>query len=154
MADNNYLVTRSTTVKSSAATLYERIIDLKRWQSWSPWEDLDPNLERVYSDDTSGPGATYEWSGNRKAGAGQMTITGAEPDRRVDFDLRFLKPFKSESRFWFDLDEQGDNTNVTWTLTGPQTLMGRIMGIFTSMDKMVGPDFEKGLTRLKAEVES
>jgi hypothetical protein len=32
--------------------------------------------------------------------------------------------------------------------------MTRIMGIFKSMDRMVGPAFEKGLARLKADVES
>ena len=43
---------------------------------------------------------------------------------------------------------------VRWTMTGPKTVLTRVMGIFTSMDKMIGPDFEKGLTRLKADVEA
>lgn len=38
-------------------------------------------------------------------------------------------------------------------MTGPMTLMLRIMGIFKSMDKMVGPDLEKGLEQLKAVAE-
>ncbi|NNC91092.1 MAG: polyketide cyclase, partial [Acidimicrobiia bacterium] len=42
----------------------------------------------------------------------------------------------------------------TWTMPGPHTLMSRIMGIFVSMDKMVGKDFEKGLAQLKSSVEA
>ena len=38
-------------------------------------------------------------------------------------------------------------------MTGQKTLMTKVMGIFTSMDKMIGPDFEKGLARLKEVVE-
>ncbi len=37
-------------------------------------------------------------------------------------------------------------------MVGPKTFMTKVMGIFTSMDKMIGPDFEKGLSRLEAHV--
>jgi hypothetical protein len=52
------------------------------------------------------------------------------------------------------LDDSGDGTAVTWSITGPVTLITRIMGIFKSMDRMVGPVFEKGLARLKADAEA
>lgn len=38
-------------------------------------------------------------------------------------------------------------------MTGKRTLITKMMGIITSMDKMVGPDFEKGLQRLKVTTE-
>jgi hypothetical protein len=50
--------------------VFERIVDFRRWQAWSPWEELDPNLWRDYSGAESGVGAIYEWAGNRKAGSG------------------------------------------------------------------------------------
>lgn len=111
-------------------------------------------MTRTCSDATEGPGASYGWSGNRKVGQGSMTITGVSADERVDIDLAFLKPFKAENKTWFELAPSGDSTNVTWTMTGKKTLMTRIMGIFSSMDKMVGKDFEKGLAQLKAEAEA
>ena len=43
---------------------------------------------------------------------------------------------------------------VTWSMTGPKTRMTRVMGVFMSMDKMVGPDFEKGLAQLRIVAES
>lgn len=42
-----------------------------------------------------------------------------------------------------NLTPQGDSTGVTWTLTGPMSLMFKVMGVFISMEKMVAPDFER-----------
>ena len=152
MADE-FVVEREQRIEGTAGAVFERIVDFRRWQSWSPWEDIDPNLWRGYEGAESGVGAIYEWSGNRKAGTGRMEMTGVEPDRSVTIALEFLKPFKSKSTTVFTLEPDGATTVVRWRMTGPKTFMTRFMGIFMSMDKMVGPDFEKGLTRLKDDVE-
>lgn len=54
----------------------------------------------------------------------------------------------------FSLQSEGTVTKVTWSMTGQKTFMTKVMGIFKSMDSMVGPDFERGLGRLRAVVES
>ena len=59
----------------------------------------------------------------------------------------------ARARAVFALRPSGMGSEVTWTMTGPKTLMTRVMGIFTSMDKIVGKDFKKGLARLKAVAE-
>jgi hypothetical protein len=153
MADN-YVVERSKAIQAPAEAVYAEIADFHRWTAWSPWEDIDPNLQRTYSGPDAGAGARYAWSGNRKAGEGTMEITEAVDNARVVIDLRFVKPFRSHSTTVFHLKPEGESTRVTWTMTGPMTLMTRIMGVFKSMDKMIGPDFEKGLQRLKSVVET
>jgi hypothetical protein len=133
--------------------VYAQIVDFRNWRNWSPWDDLDPDMQRSYSGADSGVGAGYAWAGNRKAGEGKMEITEAVEPSSVQVALDFLKPFKSSSTTTFNLKPQGETTEVTWTMTGPKTLMTRVMGVFKSMDKMVGPDFEKGLTQLKGATE-
>jgi Polyketide cyclase / dehydrase and lipid transport len=154
MAPATYTVERTTTVHAHAPEIYPHIADFHRWTEWSPWEGMDPDLQRDYSGAESGPGAVYTWSGNRKAGQGRMEITGAEEPNRVVIDLRFEKPFKSSSETTFLLEPDGPGTKVTWRMTGPATMMTKVMGLFTSMDKMIGPDFEKGLERLRGVAES
>ena len=149
-----YTVARSATVQADAERVFEQIADFRRWPAWSPWEDIDPDLKRSYSGAPVGVGSVYEWSGNRKAGAGRMEITEAVQSSRVVIDLRFLKPFKSHNTTAFTLEPQDAGTRVTWTMTGPKTLAARMMGVFTSMDKLVGGDFEKGLARLRGVVET
>ena len=142
-------VERETNISASRAAVYALLADFHRWREWSPWEDLDPDLRRTYSGPDAGTGAVYEWSGNRKAGAGRMEITDAVEPSKVQIALQFIKPFKSSNTTTFELVERDGDTHVSWRMVGPKTFMTRVMGIFTSMDKVVGKDFEKGLTRLK-----
>ena len=148
-----YTVERTTTVNAPADKVYAQIVDFHNWRNWSPWDDLDPDMQRSYSGADAGVGAEYAWSGNRKAGEGTMKITEAVEPSSVQIALDFLKPFKSSSTTTFNLKPHGEATEVTWTMTGPKTLMTRVMGVFKSMDKMIGPDFEKGLAQLKGTTE-
>ncbi len=83
-----------------------------------------------------------------------MEIRESNRATSLTIALTFLKPFKSDNTIVFTLVPGGDTTLVTWAMTGPKTFMTRVMGIFTSIDKMVGPDFEKGLAQLQALVEA
>lgn len=149
-----FTVERSITVDAPPAAVYEQLADLRRWTAWSPWEGLDPQLQRTYSGTATGTGAVYEWSGNRKAGRGRMEITQATAPEAVVVDLAFEKPMRSRSVTRFTLRPQDRGTHVTWTMTGPRPLVMRLMSVVMSMDKLIGPDFEKGLTRLKAVSEA
>ena len=150
---DTYTVQRSATIAAPPERVYEQIVDFHRWTAWSPWEDVDPELRRDYSGPESGTGATYAWSGNRKAGQGRMTITEATEPSRVRIDLLFEKPFKARNDTDFHIEPDGTGSRVTWTMTGRKTLMTKLMGIVKSMDSLIGPDFEKGLARLRTATE-
>ncbi len=149
----NYRVSRSTSIAADPALVHRLVNDLHEWQAWSPWEGLDPALERTYSGAESGVGAHYAWSGNRKAGQGTMEVVGSTPER-VDVALTFLKPFRSTSEVTFELVSAGDGTEVTWVMTGEQKGLAAVLGKVVSMDRLVGKDFEKGLARLKDAAEA
>ena len=152
MADT-YTVERSAIINAPETDIYAQIIDFHKWRSWSPWDEIDPDMTRKYSGADSGQGAVYNWMGNRKAGEGRMEITDVSEPTDVTIALDFVKPFKSSSTTSFRLQPTEGATKVTWTMTGPKTTMLKVMGIFRSMDKMVGPDFEKGLQRLTVVTE-
>ena len=149
---SRFTVSRSTEVAAPSHRIMPLVEDFRAWRQWSPWEELDPELRRTYEGATSGVGATYAWEGNRKAGAGSMEIVAATPES-LRIVLRFLKPWRATNDVVFTFAPQGEGTRVTWTMAGPRTLGLKIMGVFTSMDKLVGKDFEKGLARLKAVAE-
>lgn len=147
------IIERSATIEAPAAEITPYIADLRRWVDWSPWEGQDPNMKRTYAGAQGSVGASYAWSGNRKAGAGTMTVTRISPTD-IDVDVNFTAPFKSASKVEYRLLETGTSTTLVWTMTGPQNFMARVMGIFVNMDKLIGTDFEKGLAKLKAAVET
>jgi hypothetical protein len=154
MATNTYTVARSVTIDAPPATVYAQIANFHHWTNWSPWEGVDPALVRTYSGPESGVGAQYGWTGNRKAGHGRMAITDATEPSRVQIDVVFEKPWKAHNDTVFTIEPTGSESRVTWSMTGKKTLVTRVMGLVKSMDKLLGPDFEKGLARLKATTQS
>jgi hypothetical protein len=153
MADKSFHISRSTEIAAPPERIHALLNDFHEWQKWSPWEDLDPAMSRDYSGPESGVGATYAWEGNRKAGSGKMRILESEPTH-VAVDLEFAAPMRAHNRVDFTLTPAGANTGVEWVMTGPQNTVMRLMSRFWSMDKMVGPDFERGLAQLKRVAES
>ena len=144
---------RETTINAPPAKVFALINDFHQWGAWSPWEKLDPNMTRTFSGTPSGVGSIYEWSGNSDAGAGSMQIINATPSSKVEIKLDFTKPFASHNITEFTLDSTAAGTHVKWSMHGPNQFIGKIMGVFISVDKMVGPDFERGLAMLKTQAE-
>ena len=150
---DNFRVQRATTIKAPPEKIFPLIADLHSWGSWSPWEKMDPAMKRTYSGPASGKGAAYAWEGNSKVGEGRMEITEASPPSKVSIKLDFLKPLEGHNTAEFTLEPKGESTNVTWAMYGPSAYIAKVMGVFVSMDSMIGKDFEAGLANLKAAAE-
>ena len=54
----------------------------------------------------------------------------------------------------FTFKPQGNQTLVTWTMTGHNNFIGKAICLFMNMDTMVGGQFEKGLQNMKSVVEA
>ena len=150
---DTFRVERSASIKAPPEKIYALINDFHQFGAWSPWEQLDPQMKRSYSGAASGKGAVYAWQGNKEVGAGRMEIMDAVAPSKVLIKLDFLQPFEAHNTTEYTLRTQGDATTVTWAMHGPSPYIAKVMGIFASMDSMVGKDFEKGLAKLKAEAE-
>lgn len=155
MAD--FSLSRRTRIQAPPDRVHALLDDFREWQKWSPWEGVDPELHREYSGPDHGVGSAYHWAGNKKAGEGEMTITGSTPTSVV-VDLVFLKPFKATNVTRFDLVPTGeatdvtDVTDVTWTMTGTRSAIMSVAGKLF-FDKAIGKDFDRGLAALKREAE-
>ena len=149
MAD--FTLSRTTRIQAEAARVHALVDDFREWQKWSPWEGLDPDLNREYTGPDHGVGSTYHWSGNKKAGEGEMRITGSTPSQVV-VALEFLKPFKATNVTTFTLTPAGDATDLTWTMVGNRNAIMSVLGKLY-FDKTIAADFERGLASLKQEAE-
>ena len=148
---SDFSLSRSTHVAAPPERVRALVEDFRAWREWSPWEGLDPGMQREYGGPDRGVGATYHWAGNRKAGEGRMEVTASEPSAVV-VALEFLKPFAATNVTTFTLTPSADGTDVTWTMTGERSaamaLMGRLF-----FDRSIGHDFERGLASLKSAAE-
>ncbi|HEX8167407.1 MAG TPA: SRPBCC family protein, partial [Beijerinckiaceae bacterium] len=152
-----FRIARSIRIAAPPQRIFALIDDFRAWSAWSPWEKMDPALKRTHGGAPRGTGAVYAWEGNRKVGQGRMEIVEASPPSRIAIRLDFLKPFEAHNTAEFTLVPEGDATGavteVTWAMTGPNVFMGKVMGVFVDMDRMIGRDFERGLANLKAAAE-
>ena len=142
-------VSRSTVINASPAEVFAEVREFKNWPKWSPWLICDPQARLTFSDD----GRRYDWEGP-VSGSGFIEVTDEKEGSAIDYALTFLKPWKSTNTVGFRFSGRDGGTEVTWTMTGELNLFMRIMGIFWPMDKMVGPDFEKGLDQLATLAEN
>ena len=150
---DSYSVTRTIAIKAPPEKIMPLISDFHNWPQWSPWEKLDPNLKRTFSGAPKDVGAVYAWEGNKDVGSGRMEITSLVPSSKVGIKLDFFTPMASTSQTDFVLEPQGEMTTVSWTMSGKSGFATKLMTVFTSLDKMIGPDFEKGLSQMKAVAE-
>jgi len=148
-------IERSIAVGAPPARIFTQVNDLHAWAAWSPWEKLDPKMERTFTGPPAGPGATYAWkSESGKVGQGRMTIEKSEAPALVVVTLEFIKPFAATNTVTFSFDATTDGTKVTWAMDGHNGFMGKAFALLMNMDKTVGGDFERGLVGLKAVAEA
>ena len=142
-------IERSIVIEASPEVVFDQVNDLRKWKEWSPWHQMDPNMEITYEGFLMGEGASYKWKSD-VVGNGELTITESHPNQYIATDMSFTDEGKALSYYRFESIEDG--TLVTW---GMETEMGnnplaKYMGLV--MDRVVGNDFEKGLQNLKSHV--
>jgi len=150
---NTFRIERSIIIDTPPGPIFEILSDFHQSTHWSPWEKLDPNATLTHSGAPRGVGAIFEWEGNDKMGQGRQEILEATPPSRVLIQLDFFRPFKARNTAEYTLTAQGNTTHVNWAMFGPQPFMRKVVCLFMNIDEMVGKDFEKGLSNLKAYVE-
>ena len=151
---DRFRVERSIEIAVPPDRAFPFVEDFTQWVKWSPWEHLDPDMKRLFGNPFRGMGATYRWSGNDKVGEGRMKITTARLPNGIFIDLSFIRPWKAENQAEFKFDPSPAGTRVTWIMHGPMPFMARVMNLFYDFDRMIGPDFEKGLANLKRTAET
>jgi hypothetical protein len=154
MQPDDFRVTRSTLISAPAPAVFEQVDDFHNWEAWNPWGKIDPAMEQTYEGAPAGVGAIYSWIGNAQVGEGRMTITDSRPSDLIRLKLEFMKPFAATNTAEFTFKPEGEQTVVTWSMTGKKNFVTKGIGLFMSMDKMIGDQFDKGLADMKSVVDA
>ncbi len=160
---DEFRVSRTQQIAAPPEKIYPLIVDLRAWAPWSPYEKKDPDMTRKFSGAASGPGAVYEWDGDKNVGAGRMEILDVvEPSEggpaKIAIKLDILQPFEGHNIVELTLvpvrlANGAEGSNVTWAMRGPYAFPAKVIGLFVNMDEMVGKDFAAGLVNLKSVAE-
>ena len=90
-------------------------------------------------------------SDNKNVGKGEQEIIKIVDGERIDYEIRFLKPFESTNwAFITTTSINEDQTRVHWEFIAKMKYPMNLMLLFMNMEKMIGNDLAKGLQNLKS----
>jgi uncharacterized protein YndB with AHSA1/START domain len=147
MLPSHFEVKRSATIDASPSRIYEFLADPKQWAKWGPWARRDPNLKVTHQGPASGVGARFSWDSSVE-GKGSMEFTRVDADRRIEYTLVFID-HGMDMKGVLNLEPAGKGTVVTWSNEGDVGANPLRRYLVVVAERLVGPDFEEGLARLK-----
>ncbi len=135
-------VTKSILIDTTPDKVYELVSNLSNWNKWSPWLVMEPEAKFNLADD----GDSYTWEGER-IGSGEMKVLNRDKNSAVDYDLHFIKPWKSQADIRFEIGKEANQTKATWHMDSKLPFF--LFFMKKLMVAMLGMDFKRGLTMLK-----
>jgi hypothetical protein len=82
-------------------------------------------------------------------------ITKIIDGQKIEYDLRFERPFRETNQGYFSTETvSGNQTQVKWAMTGKSSFPLSVLSLFMDCDKMIGCQFEAGLSDLKTILEN
>ncbi|MEZ4802505.1 MAG: SRPBCC family protein [Gelidibacter sp.] len=155
IAPKKYHVNRSIVIQKPLPEVYDYLKFIKNQDYWSPWKKKDPNMKQTTVGVDGEIGFINKWEGNKEVGSGEQELTRLVENDIVESQLRFFKPWKSESDAYIKVNRiDENNTEVVWGFSGVNKIPANIFMLFFDMDKAVGKDFDQGLTSLKEILEN
>lgn len=145
---------RSGVINAPADKIFPYLSDFKLGGEWSPYEKVDPNLKRNFIGSGTEVGSVMEFEGNSEAGSGRLEMLKIVPNQAVDIKLIMTQPMHVENLIQYSLIPEAEGTRFTWVMSGDGGFMSKLIGVLVDCEKMVGGQFEQGITNLKALVEA
>lgn len=150
-----YHIVRSINVEKPRETVFNFLRFFKQHHIWSPCATHDPSLIETFYGQDGEVGIVRQWKGNRKYGEGEMEFTKVVEGERIEGVIHFKRPFRAIADFRFNFQDTDKNeTKIEWEMSGIKPIPMLLGSLFLSMDRIVGKDFEEGLTRIKEVMET
>lgn len=151
----DYAVEKEIVINSPKAEVFEYIRFLKNQDKYSKWATIDPNMKKTYHGKDGTVGFVSHWeSDHKEVGWGEQEIKKITDGERIDFELRFIKPFEATEPAFMSTETVSENqTKVKWGFRGHMNYPMNLMMLFMDFEQMIGEDLQTGLARLKNELE-
>ena len=154
IAPKKFSVSRSIVIDKPLPEVFQYLKYIKNQDNWSPWKLKDPDMKQEFIGTDGEVGFIAKWVGNKEVGTGEQEIIKITENESIEAQLRFFKPWKSQSDAITKVENVGvRQTKVTWGFSGESKPPSNVFFLFFNMDKTVGKDFEEGLAMLKEVLE-
>ena len=152
----DYAVEREIIINRPASEVFDYVKYLKNQNNFSKWATMDPNMKKSYHGTDGEVGFVSAWeSEDKEVGTGEQEIMKITDGERIDYQLRFIKPFESTESAYMTVENlDGNQTLVRWGFNGHMSYPMNLMLLFMDFDKMIGGDLSTGLANLKKILET
>lgn len=150
-----YAVEREITINKPKTEVFDYVKYLKNQDNFSVWAQMDPKMKKEFRGTDAAVGAVSAWDSEMdNVGKGEQEIKKIVEGERLDFELRFLKPFEATDYAYMTTEAMGETqTKVKWGFNGKMAYPMNIMLLMMDMDQMLGKDLDAGLKNLKGVME-
>ena len=132
--------------------IFDYLRFLKNQDEFNEGAKADPDRKRLFKGTDGTVGYIYSWSGNKNAGEGEKEIMKIIEGKRIDTEIRFIKPMKTSSYIIMDTESLSENqTKVFWSNAG--TLKYPLNILIPLFQKMFAKQMDISLNKLKAILE-
>lgn len=151
--DSDFKVSRSVTVSAPKMVVFDYLKHLKNQEEYGVWNNIDPDMKKSYEGTDGEVGFTYTWdSQNEDVGAGEQEIVAINEYDKIEYELRFKRPWESTNKAWFDIEGNNETTTITWSISGRVPYPFNFFNLFIDMEELIGKDLEEGLDNLESEI--
>jgi hypothetical protein len=151
----DYIIERQTVINKPKVEVFNYIKFLKNADAYNKWIMMDPNLKKNYKGTDGTIGFVSYWdSENKNVGKGEQEIINIVEGERVDYEIRFIKPFEGTSFAYITTEAVAeDRTKVTWVFKGVRSYGMKIFHMLFNLKKVLGKDLQTSLDNLKNVLE-
>lgn len=154
LAPKEATVERSIVIEEPVDVVFPYFLSLQKIEEYSPWQTRDPKTIHEYRGAGNTVGSVHRWtSKNEEVGVGEQEIISITPHEEIVSELRFEEPFESTSEGYLKFKEVDKGTEVTWGYRGTFGMIESLFMMFMDMDKLLGADFNQGLSKAKSNLE-
>ncbi len=151
----DYAVERTVVIDKPKQEVFDFVKLLRNQELYSKWAEMDPNQITTYTGLDGTPGFIAAWEGSKDVGQGEQEIIRVVDGERIDTELRFIKPFKSQSDAYMVTESLGEEqTLVRWGFSGRMSWPMNLFLLFMDMNEAIGADYDYGLQNLKSILET
>ena len=143
-----HYVNREIIINAPRQKVFDYVKLLKNQDEFNKHAMAGPDRKREFKGTDGTIGYIYAWSGDKNAGVGEKEIKNIIEGKRVEMEIRFVKPMAATASIIMDTESlSNDQTKVSWSNAGVLKYPFNIM--IPMMEKHVAKDMDSSLATLK-----
>lgn len=148
-----YKVEKIIIIDQPVGRVFDYLLYLQHQSNYNKWWMADPTAKKIVYGKDGTVGCIISWdSENKQLGKGEQEIKSIEVNYRIDYEIRFERPFENVAQVYMVTEPITDDiTRFKWVFLGKNRFP--LMLLNPIINKLLGKDLEASAAKLKEILE-